>query len=165
MEEQDICLDFLPKLPEYILRRAYLAINYADVCAFSQINLRPMQASAIVIIHRNPGLTQTQVGKALRIHRSNFVPILNALEHKGLVKRTPSVNDQRAQSLFLTPKGMEAMAEIQKLSEEHMRMFLEKFGEEKWAGLVDLLNKLINDLTDSFGDFDKDERYSNNTLQ
>ncbi len=155
VDMQDIDLDFLPTLPEYVLRRAYLAVNYTDVCALSEIGLRPIQAAALTVIGRNPGLTQSRVAEALRIQRSNFIPILNTLERKGLIRRTTSSSDQRAHALYLTPEGLEVMAETQRLSESHRKNLIGKIGNDDWEKLVDLLNKLVGSLADIPGHIDK----------
>ena len=50
-------------------------------------DIRPAQFSVLEVIGRNPGLRQTQVSFALGMKTTNFVPLLDQLERRGLAAR------------------------------------------------------------------------------
>jgi len=63
MSERGKSIDLgpLPELIGYVLRRAQLAVFQDFFAAFAPFDIRPAQFSALTIIERNPGLTQSQV--------------------------------------------------------------------------------------------------------
>jgi DNA-binding MarR family transcriptional regulator len=58
------------------------------------------------------GLSQTELGHQLLMHRSNITGLLDRLEKRGLVKRHDVASDRRAYRVGLTPAGARLMHEI-----------------------------------------------------
>ena len=71
----------------YVLRRAQLAVFKIFQAMFKALDITPAQCSVLLIIEKNPGLTQTQVSDALGIKRANFVALFDGLEARGLAQR------------------------------------------------------------------------------
>ncbi|MFG1372453.1 MarR family transcriptional regulator [Xanthobacter oligotrophicus] len=61
------------------------------------------------------GLSQKDLAARVGIDGSSLVRLLDILAAKGLIERRQDPGDRRANLLFLTPAGREAMAEIQRL--------------------------------------------------
>lgn len=102
----------LGPLLSYQLRRAamVMAQRFDSDMAAHEITLG--QLSVLLIIEANPGLNQTSIGKALGIDRSTLVSILDTLETKGAVQRTPSRQDRRSHALHLTTAGVRFIADL-----------------------------------------------------
>src|SRR6476469_9309142 len=79
----------------YALRRAQLAVFNDFFDAFSEMDIKPAQYSALTIIENNPGLPQGRVAEALGIQKTNFVVMIAGFERRGLVMREPSKQDRR----------------------------------------------------------------------
>jgi DNA-binding MarR family transcriptional regulator len=106
--------DPLPDFPGYSLRRAANATAAELSARLAELELRQSDASALILIGTNPGITASALGRQLDIQRANMVPLLKRLEEGGLIDRTP-ING-KAQGLELTASGRakldEAMAVI-----------------------------------------------------
>ncbi|MGQ9369534.1 MarR family winged helix-turn-helix transcriptional regulator [Azospirillum sp. ST 5-10] len=128
----------------FLLKRAQMAVFADFIGAFAAEDIRPAQFSVLVVIERNPGLKQSQVSKVLSIKRTNFVPLLDSLEARGLVKRKPAAGDRRSYALHLTPKGRALTARLTALWEQHEARVRERLGEDGRARLFDLLGRLVD---------------------
>jgi len=137
-----IDLGHLPDLVGYALRQAQLAVFRDFLRAFSRFNIRPVQYGVLTVIERNPGLKQQHVCQALGIRRANFVTLLNDLERRGLARRGPSANDQRANALYLTEKGKALMQELRKINKVHEDRIVAGLSREKRSLLIQALNQI-----------------------
>ena len=87
------------------LRQAYTPFGQAYREAAATFKLKPSQFTVLVLVKQNPGRRQSELAEALNIERSNFVPIIDALEARGLLTRGKSPDDRRSYSIEVTPKG------------------------------------------------------------
>lgn len=103
--DPQVDLGVLPALLGYALRRAQLTAFGEFYAAMAELDLRPAAFSVLEVIRRNRGLRPSQVAQALGIKRTNFVPLIEGLERRGLVARTRDEADRRAFQLHLTRDG------------------------------------------------------------
>ncbi|HYH20801.1 MAG TPA: MarR family winged helix-turn-helix transcriptional regulator [Azospirillum sp.] len=128
----------------FLLKRAQMAVFHDFIRTFAAADIRPAQFSVLSVIDRNPGLKQSQVSTALSIKRTNFVPLLDGLEARGLVKRKPAASDRRSHALHLTAKGVTLMEELNALWREHEQRVRDRIGPEGRVWLLDLLPRLTD---------------------
>ena len=95
-KNSNIDLGPLPELIGYVLRRAQLVVFQDFFNAFAPFEISPAQFSVLIVIERNPGLTQSQVAAALGIKRTNFVGLLDELERRLLAERRQAARDKRS---------------------------------------------------------------------
>ncbi len=126
----------------YRLRRAQLSVLAGFELALREIGLTPGELSVLVVIARNPGLTQSDVCAALGIQRANFTPLLHALEADGLAIREVLPADRRSNALRLTAHGREVLATALALHERLEKRITACLGEAGRAQLIDLLRQL-----------------------
>lgn len=126
----------------FLLKRAQMAVFADFIATFAAADIRPAQFSVLVIVGRNPGLKQSQVSAALSIKRTNFVPLLDSLEDRGLVKRKMAATDRRSHALHVTPKGAALLKELSLLWEQHEQRIQDKLGGDGRAQLLTLLTGL-----------------------
>jgi DNA-binding MarR family transcriptional regulator len=135
----------LTPLSEYVgyaLRRAQ-GVLFADFHrALAQLDLRPGQFAALVLIEQNPGASQSKVSAALGIQKGNFVAIIAALENRGWVRRRKSQSDGRTYSLELTARGRSGLKLATELQSQHERRVIEQIGPEGRLQLLSLLERL-----------------------
>ena len=103
----------------YNLRRAHGVQKQRFETVFGPLAIRPVTLSALGIIYENPGITQADLGKKLKIKRANMVPVMAELQQRGLIVRRPSDNDRRAHVVALTPSGQKMTV---KLLDMHRRL-------------------------------------------
>lgn len=143
-ETFDSELDFGPLTRRlgYVVRRAQIAIFQSFFQTMSAAQISPAQYSALVIIARNPGLSQTRVAQALAIKKANFVALARELEQRGFVERRSIPGDKRSLALHLTSAGTLAYAELDRLSEEHETKLREAIGPDAYEALFAPLIRL-----------------------
>jgi len=100
--------DPLPAFPGYSLRRAANATGAELSSRLGELDLRQSDASALILVGANPGITSSAIGRALDIQRANMVPLLKRLEEAGLIARRP-ING-KAQGVELTEAGRERLS-------------------------------------------------------
>lgn len=89
--DAEIDFDILPSLLGYRLRRAQITVFNDFVKTMSEVQITPGQFGVALLIHSNPGLTQSALARAVGIERSTMVAVIDALESRGLVERRKSV--------------------------------------------------------------------------
>src|SRR4029077_11858222 len=79
----------LARLLGFRLRRAQLAV-FEDFQCDAPIQLGPSQFGILVIIDRNPEMTQQQLCDGIGVDKSTFAITLNRLADRGLIRRVRS---------------------------------------------------------------------------
>ncbi len=145
----EVDLGPLPGLIGYALRRAQIAVFEDFHRSMAGEDMRTAQFSVLQVLKHNPGLRQIQVSAALGIKTTNFVPLFDELERRGLAERRPIAGDRRAKGLFLTPSGQEAMRRLEALVAAHEARFVARIGAEGKRQLLGLLHRLSDPAFDS----------------
>lgn len=134
----------LPGLLGYALRRAQSAV-FADFAAtFTRAGeaLTPGEFGLLVLVERNPGLSQMALARALGIDRSTLVPILDRLQARDFLVRRASPTDGRTHALALTPAGAKALARFSGLVKAHEKRIAVGLSAGEIRTLIELLDKV-----------------------
>jgi DNA-binding MarR family transcriptional regulator len=141
-DQEVIDFGILNELIGYRLRRAQLVFfnNFAIAC--NDLGISPGLFGVLVIVARNPGLTQTAIAQALGNDRSAMVAAVDKLEKMDLVERRPSQKDRRSYALYLTEHGERYYQVIEARVRQHEEEFyhLLQPGEKDW--LLSILSRL-----------------------
>jgi MarR family transcriptional regulator, organic hydroperoxide resistance regulator len=78
----------------------------------AELDLTPVQAHALRRLDPERPLAMSALAEALYCHASNVTGIVDRLESRGLVARTPGTDDRRVKTLVLTPEGTEVRARV-----------------------------------------------------
>jgi DNA-binding MarR family transcriptional regulator len=132
--------DPLLSYPGYCLRRANNAMMTELGSRLAPLEMRQTDASALILIGANPGVTASALGRRIDIQRANMVPLLNRLEEAGLIIRAPI--DGKSQGLELTKEGREKLAAVLAVIEEFERELLERVPLEHRDHLLPALKTL-----------------------
>jgi DNA-binding MarR family transcriptional regulator len=124
----------------YQLRRASSAVMSDFAQALAPLDLRPSDASVLLLIAANPRATQSEIGRVLGIKRANMAPLVAALEKRELVERAPV--DGRSQGLTLTDSGAEVARAVQAAVEANDVKCFGRLNPEQRAQLAALLGML-----------------------
>jgi DNA-binding MarR family transcriptional regulator len=129
----------------FALRRAQAAVAEDFARRFGPEDVTPLQFWLLSVLRRNPGLRQTQASFALGIQRTNFVPLLDGLERRGLAERRPVPGDRRAAALFLTRSGAATLDRLEELARQQDALFRARAGgADEYAALLTLLHRLAD---------------------
>lgn len=108
-------------------------------------DLKPGRFAAMMVIHNNPGINQTALGRAVARDKSTITPLLQGLERQGLVERRAPASDGRSFVLNLTPAGEELVRALLARAREHDRKLDEIVGDRKQE-FVRLLKRIAQEL-------------------
>ncbi|UYN94685.1 MAG: MarR family transcriptional regulator [Enhydrobacter sp.] len=126
----------------YLLRRAQMAVFQRFFDLFAAFDIRPAQYSALTVIDRNPGLSQTRLADTLGIKKANLVAIIDTLEARGLARRRSAESDRRSHALYLTPRGTALVARLHRLDAALDRSMSRTTSEEERRHLCDALRRI-----------------------
>jgi DNA-binding MarR family transcriptional regulator len=80
---------------------------------FARWDLSPSEFNVLNLLDGRPeGLSQTELGRELVMHRSNITGLADRLERRGLVQRRDVASDRRAYCVVLTRTGADLLGEI-----------------------------------------------------
>lgn len=102
----------------------------------------PQHAGILRLLSKEPGLSQQQLAKRLRMHASRLVGIIDELQNRGILERRPSSRDRRLYALHLTAEGERALALIGQVAREHQNALLAALSEAERASLAEMLARI-----------------------
>ncbi len=110
--------------------------------ALEGMGLRPADFAVLHNLAEAGGATQLQLARALRIHPSNLVAMLDGLEVRGLLVRTRDPADRRRHLVALTRAGAKRLVAAKRAAEEAERELLEPLEPAERSQLDGLLRRL-----------------------
>ena len=101
----EIKLGFLAGSVGFHLRLAQDASYRAFARHRDKDLIKPGRLPALAIIHLNPGISQSALGRAIARDKSTVSPLIKDLQKNGFISRKASTADRRSVTLALTKKG------------------------------------------------------------
>jgi DNA-binding MarR family transcriptional regulator len=106
------------------------------------LELSAVEFSCLVLLAFNADATPKQLAQALAMVAPAVTVLLDRLEKRGLIQRTRSDSDRRAQIVTLTPVGEELARKAHAISQDMEREVLKALSAAERAILVELLQKI-----------------------
>lgn len=94
------------------LRRVQNQLSRDFAAAIAEHNLRSGFFSSLAIVSANPGISQTDLSRAVGLDKSVTVQIVDEMERRGHAERRRSTTDRRRQALFATEAGEQFLDEL-----------------------------------------------------
>jgi DNA-binding MarR family transcriptional regulator len=121
-----------------LARRRY---QTAERC-FSALGLNHTEARLLTLLRQADGMAaQDALSSRLSVDRSNAGRALLRLERGGYILRRKDHDDKRAKHVQITPKGRQAVVELNKLRKKMARSFFGDLTEDEAGAVVDFLKK------------------------
>lgn len=111
MTEQWKNLD-LKTLPGHFARRVHQLACALYTQEVGELNLTPVQYSALQTIGSRPGIDQKTLASSIGFDTSTIAGVIDRLEARGLVLRNVSPTDRRARLITPTDKGLQMLAAV-----------------------------------------------------
>jgi DNA-binding MarR family transcriptional regulator len=129
----------------YRLRRAHFRFveNWQRQFGALGLNVAPMQGGMLVLIGRNPGISQGELGRVLGVEGSTMVQAIARLTDLGLIARERAVEDRRRFALRLTRAGQDAVGVIEANLAAHEDAVLRGVSADERAVLRRLLGRIV----------------------
>jgi len=128
------------------LRMAQAAAFQAFSRLAQEIGTRPGRFATLMLIGRNPGISQTALSRANARDKSTLTPALTDLARRRLITRTRLKSDRRSYQLRLTPAGEDMLKRLTAYAAEHDRNLDRIVGKRDRAKFLQILQRLVADL-------------------
>lgn len=129
------------------LRMAQTASFQAFARLTHDMKMRPGRFATLLLIGRNPGISQTALSVANGRDKSTLTPVLNDLVKRGLVKRERTRDDRRAYHLALTAAGARTLKQLNACAARHDRNLERIIGTRDRDRFVALLRRIEAELS------------------
>lgn len=110
--------------------------------ALAALDMRAPEFAVLHLLADAGPISQGALARALRIHPSNLVGLLDGLEHRGLVLRRRDPGDRRRHLLELTETGGRRLAEAERAARAAEREMLAPLTRQERERLRDYLTRL-----------------------
>lgn len=110
--------------------------------ALAQVDMRAPEFAILHQLYEAGPISQQALGRALRIHASNLVALIDELEADGSVIRRRDPDDRRRYLLELTDDGMRRLAEAETIAKHAERDMLSPLNAAERDRLRVYLTKL-----------------------
>ena len=124
------------------IRLAHGAVYRHFTETFANLDLTQKQVSALWLVADHPGISQIELGGRLQMDRATTMTIVNRLQERAYLRRERSESDGRKQALYVTPAGLEALAEAKAAIAEHEAWLKGRFTAEEIEKLVEMLARI-----------------------
>ncbi len=133
----------LPDRPGFLARRLHqIHVSlFAERCA--AFGVTPLQYSLLSVLVEAGDLDQTTLAQAIAIDRTTTTGALKRLEARGLVQRTTSPVDKRAQQCGVTAAGRALCAAMEQPVREAHAATVAALTSSERKTLSDLINKIV----------------------
>lgn len=128
------------------LRLAQIASFQAFANEAHQVDLSPGRFALLMLIGRNPGISQTTLSRAHGSDKSTLTPALNDLKRRGLITRGRLKSDRRSYQLALTPAGHQLLARLTVCAARHDQNLDRIIGPRDRARFLRMLRKIHTEL-------------------
>jgi MarR family transcriptional regulator for hemolysin len=99
-------------------------------------------------INRMEGATQTELASVLEIEKPTLGRLLDRLEDKGWVERTPDPHDGRTKRVSLTESAQPVLEEMYELGDEILDAAVSGLSEKEAKQLREALNRVKHNLSE-----------------
>jgi DNA-binding MarR family transcriptional regulator len=120
-------------------------LRSASMAALAAYDVTPSQVRAMRVLATHGGVRASELAQHLRIAPRSATEVVDALEAKGLVARSPDPRDRRATLVSLTDRGGELTEELRRARGVEAEKLFERLTETDRADLARILHKLQED--------------------
>ncbi|MCX5209190.1 MarR family transcriptional regulator [Kitasatospora sp. NBC_00240] len=136
-------LTHLQTLPSWLLGRASALGHRLVADQFAREGVRLPHHAVLCGVAEHGPLAQAELARLVRIDPKDMVAVLNDLQAKELVTRTPDPRDRRKNAIALSPAGHALLARLQILGDEANAALLAPLDPEERTRLAELLARVV----------------------
>jgi DNA-binding MarR family transcriptional regulator len=127
----------------YLLARVGAESRRMWARMLAEHDLTPHHFGMLMALDQVDPATQQQLSRAVGVDPRNAVPVIDALERRGLIQRRPDPSDRRRNAIALTPAGRAAIRELRRAGEEVEEQLLDCLSTAERSALNRILRKLL----------------------
>jgi|GEM_PF-2747829 len=104
--------------------------------------MTPARMTALCLIARQPGISQSDLAERLSITRAAVVKVVDMLQARALVQRQPIVGNRRTWALQVTEAGYEELRRLTRLSQQYDARISARLSVDERQQLMALLARV-----------------------
>jgi DNA-binding MarR family transcriptional regulator len=109
--------------------------------------LRPLGVSAagglvLGLLRDNGALSPSDLGQRLIVTRATVTGVVDSLERRGYVRRTPNPADRRSLLVELTPGGRRVVQEVRTLIHRNEKAWMSQLSDTELRAYIELLHRV-----------------------
>jgi DNA-binding MarR family transcriptional regulator len=108
------------------------------------LELTPTEASVLVVVGANAGISQSEIGRLLGIASANMAPLIGRLEQRLLIERSPL--DGRSFGVQLTRRGEAAATGVRQAMDAQERYLMQQIPSELRVAFKTALQHVLQKL-------------------
>jgi DNA-binding MarR family transcriptional regulator len=121
-------------------------LRAASMTSLSAWDITPAQLRTIrVLTAHEEGMRSSELAQHLHIAPRSATEVIDAVEAKGLVERSPDPTDRRATLVTLTPRGHDLMDEVRRARGLESERLFERLSRTDRTHLARILARLLSD--------------------
>lgn len=120
--------------------------------------LNRSEASVLVHVNREPGLSQAQLAERLDLEAISLVRLIDSLQESRLIERRAHPHDRRVRTLWLTENAQPIVAQVHEVRDDVRAQAMNGIAVEEQERLLDLLMTVRGNLATAAGRCSSAER-------
>ena len=143
--------DYYDQTPDANVRATEAVMNTirtADML-FDEIGrlLRPLNVSAagglvLGMLRDNGSMSPSELGQRLIVTRATVTGLLDSLERRGFVRRSPHETDRRSLLVEITPAGLAVLQELRTIVHRSEKAWLGALSDSELGAYIELLHRI-----------------------
>ncbi len=129
--------------PGHLIRRAHQRAWAVFVAHAKEVELTPVQYSALLTISLYPGIDATRMSELISYDRATIGNVVERMEAKGYLTRRADMRDRRAKKMILTARGEAAVEKVKRIAPSIADDILGPLSVTERALLRKLMGKLV----------------------
>jgi DNA-binding MarR family transcriptional regulator len=129
----------------YLIGRLDRIVRRALEERLRRFDLTVLGYTALTVLAARPGLSNAQLARRSFMTPQGMNQAITVLVDKGLVRRTPDVDNRRVQRIKLTSRGRSVVAKCTAEVEDYERELLDSLGLIEQMQLNELLQTVVNE--------------------
>jgi MarR family transcriptional regulator, lower aerobic nicotinate degradation pathway regulator len=134
----------LASLPGHHIRRLHQIAVAVFLQEMEPTGLTPVQYAVLQSVHNVPGVDQRTLAGTIGQDTSTTGGVLDRLEARGLLQRSPSADDRRVRLLTLTAAGQDLLAQAIPHMQRAQERMLQPLPKRERVEFMRMLQTLVN---------------------
>ena len=141
---KDVHLDILENTLSFYIRSINLAVSrdLDERLEGLEVARGTGKVTTILLVDRYPGIRPSTIASMSLGDRSAMARLIDQMEEQGLLTRTVSAEDGRAQELWITKKGAALANRVRELVDRQSREFFHFVSNDEHDLVVNLLRRI-----------------------
>ncbi len=136
------------RLISILYRKSQMLLGHA----LKESDITSAEYPILFFLNKKNGVTQEELSSHLYLDKSAVTRVIQGLATKGFITKRKDEKDQRCNRVYLTDKGYEVQAQIEKALEDWNAILMMNVPEEKKEEIYELLTQMVENVREELLD-------------